>query len=173
MIVDMLMVQQCIMQQLGWILLSMLRCNKWKDLILLHNVTGTGDNKELHTSSNVELAVQADRLDAAIDIGSDVPGVGKTSSDKGKAKDQQVTKLASKATDANREGQKIDKGDLVKGDRGSAEGSNLGAAVTLKTNRVAAGVVKPTAAHADLIEKASSPIADLQILDQSKIIIGQ
>ncbi|OIT26632.1 ras-related protein rabe1c [Nicotiana attenuata] len=93
----------------------------------LHNVTGTGDNKELHTSAKVELVVQADRLDAAIDIGSDVPGVRQTSNDQGKAKDQQ-------------------------------------------TDRDAAEVVKPTVAHADLIENASSPIADLQILDQSKII---
>ncbi|XP_070044637.1 uncharacterized protein [Nicotiana tomentosiformis] len=113
---------------------------------------------QVDTSANVESSLQAARIDVVVTIGSDVAGVGQTSNDQRKSEDQQVTKVASKANDANREGQESGKRDVVTGDCGTAEGSNLEDADALKTNgdRATAGVVQPTAAHADLIEKSSA-----------------
>lgn len=81
---------------------------------------------QVDTSANVVSAVQAARLDAAVVNESGVEGVGQTPNNQGKAKDQQVTKITSKPTAANRKGQELGKGDGITGILGKGDASAIG-----------------------------------------------
>ncbi|OIS97324.1 hypothetical protein A4A49_02689 [Nicotiana attenuata] len=107
-------------------------------IIAKNNAAVTG--AQFDTPSNVEFDVQADRLDAAVVIGSDVAAVGQTSNDQGKPKDQQVAQVASKPTVANREGQELGKRDVAtgilgKGDAIAIDGTSATTRLLIRNDR--------------------------------------